>query len=603
MPTVSPIQARLDALHERFRSDDSGAVATYIPELAKADPTQFGLALATLDGHVYESGDSTALFTIQSISKPFVYGLALQDHGTTEVLRRVGVEPSGDAFNSVVFDERGNRPFNPMVNAGAIATAALIKGSSLSERLGRVLELFGRLAGREITIDESVYASEKATGHRNRAIAYLELNAGMLEEPVDDHLDLYFKQCSILVSARDLAVMAATLANDGVNPLTGARALERAHVRSVLSVMQSCGMYDFSGEWGFRVGLPAKSGVGGGILAVLPGQVGVGTFSPPLDDRGNSVRGVRACAELSEGFQLHMFGSGLRLDAVVRRQYTLREVRSKHSRSPFEDEWLDLHGDAVRVVEAHGPLGVAAIERIARVVTPMAGRARFVLIDGRRVMGLDPAAAAVLTDLSAVLAIAGTGLVLTNFGAPERAALAEAGCVRTAESVDAALEACEDSLLAAVDRAGPNLDALEQMEIFQGLSPVGLAALARVIDVVDFGRGEDIVRQGEAADALYAIARGGAVVTVPSGQPGKVHRIGAIGPGVGFGELALFDAGTRTATVTASEPVSCYRLGLEGVGELRARHPDVYETLLQNVGRSLARRLRRANAEIEALTA
>ncbi len=247
------------------------------------------------------------MFTIQSISKPLVYGLALEDHGTTEVLRKVGVEPTGEAFNSIVMDEINNRPFNPMVNAGAIATTALIKGNGPEERFARILGMFSRYAGRQLTIDESVFQSERATGHRNRAIAYLQLNSGMIEEPVSEHLDLYFRQCSILVSARDLSMMAATLANNGVNPLTGERAIAAEHVKTVLSVMASCGMYDYSGEWVYRVGLPAKSGVGGGIVAVLPGQFGFGVFSPLLDDHGNSHRGIEVCKELSQKFYLHVY--------------------------------------------------------------------------------------------------------------------------------------------------------------------------------------------------------------------------------------------------------------------------------------------------------
>jgi glutaminase len=186
----SPILALMAELHRRYASDGRGAVANYIPELAKADPDHFGICLATIDGQVYEVGDTRQPFTIQSISKPFVYGLALEDRGAEAVLARVGVEPSGEAFNSIVFDERSNRPFNPMVNAGAIATTALIHGAGHGERLSRMLDMFARFTGRPAEIDEKVYSSEKSTGHRNRAIAYLELNAGMIEEPVDDHLDL-----------------------------------------------------------------------------------------------------------------------------------------------------------------------------------------------------------------------------------------------------------------------------------------------------------------------------------------------------------------------------------------------------------------------------
>jgi glutaminase len=317
---VSPLQAYLEELHDELRGLDDGAVADYIPELAGADPRWFGISVATMDGRSFAVGDCDQPFTIQSISKPFLYGLALEQNGREAMSRRVGVEPTGEAFNAIVLDERSNRPYNPMVNAGAIAVAGQIRGDGPTERLKQVLGLFERFAGRPILLDAAVFSSERTTGHRNRAIAHLMRNFGMIDERIDEILDLYFQQCSLLVTCRDLALMAATLANGGVNPATGVRALEQRYVRDVLSVMYTCGMYDFSGEWAYTVGLPAKSGVGGGIIAVVPGKLGIAVFSPPLDDRGNSVRGVRACAALAERYALHTFagaGAPHPIDAAV----------------------------------------------------------------------------------------------------------------------------------------------------------------------------------------------------------------------------------------------------------------------------------------------
>jgi glutaminase len=304
---ASPLQLYLDDLYHQYLPLRDGAVADYIPELATASPSWFSICIATVDGQIFQIGDYAQQFTIQSVSKPFMYGLALQDHGRDHVLTKIGVEPTGDAFNAIVLDERSKRPYNPMVNAGAIATAGLIGGADPTERLKRVLGTFRRYAAREIQIDAAVFTSERTTGHRNRAIAHLMRNFDMIGPEIEATLDLYFQQCSLLVTSRDLAVMAATLANGGVNPLSGDRALPGAYVKDVLSVMHTCGMYDFSGEWAYQVGLPAKSGVGGGIMAVAPGRMGIGVFSPPLDARGNSVRGVRVCADLSERFGLHMF--------------------------------------------------------------------------------------------------------------------------------------------------------------------------------------------------------------------------------------------------------------------------------------------------------
>jgi glutaminase len=240
------------------------------------------------------------------VSKPFVFGMALEERGREAVMSHVGVEPSGNAFNAIAVDDT-NRPFNPMVNAGAIVTTGLIARTDPSHALERVVDVFSAFAGRQLSVDESVYRSESATGDRNRALGFLMKSFGVLDGDVETAVDLYFKQCSLLVTARDLAVMAATLANRGMNPITGTRAIDEEYVENVLSVMSTCGMYDYAGEWGYRVGLTAKSGVAGAVVAVLPGQFGIGVFSPPLDAKGNSVRGILACRDLANELGLHAF--------------------------------------------------------------------------------------------------------------------------------------------------------------------------------------------------------------------------------------------------------------------------------------------------------
>ncbi len=307
---ASPFRTYLNDLHKKIASVTEGAPASYIPELARANPDWFGISVVTADGRSFDVGDKDQTFTIQSVSKPIVYAQALQMHGRDYVLQRVGVEPSGDAFNSLIkLDEKSNRPHNPMINAGAIATASLIHGDDPTDRLKKTLSIFNAFAGRELNVDMSVFVSERTTGHRNRAIAHLMLNFGMIDPDVDGSLDLYFQQCSILVTSHDLAVMAATLANDGINPVTKQRAVESEYIRDMLSLMYTCGMYDYAGEWAYTVGIPAKSGVGGGIMAVVPGKMGIGIFSPPLDARGNSVRGIKVCQAMSQDLGLHMFAS------------------------------------------------------------------------------------------------------------------------------------------------------------------------------------------------------------------------------------------------------------------------------------------------------
>ncbi|MFZ1025494.1 MAG: glutaminase A [Limnoraphis robusta] len=262
---TSPFRNYLNDLYEKYKSLNDGAIADYIPELTLAKPEWFGVCVVTKEGQVFEVGQCDQLFTIQSISKAFVFGLALEDHGREYVNSKVGVEPTGEAFNSIVLDEVTNRPYNPMVNAGAIATTDLIKGNNSTERLKRLLEMFKRYTGRDHEINVPVFLSEKSTGNRNRAMSYLMLNFGMVSNKIEETLDIYFQQCSIMVNARDLAMMSATLANGGVNPVTKERAIDEHYVQDVISVMLTCGMYDGSGEWLYRIGIPAKSGVGGGI--------------------------------------------------------------------------------------------------------------------------------------------------------------------------------------------------------------------------------------------------------------------------------------------------------------------------------------------------
>lgn len=282
----------LDVVHDRLLADRRGDVADYIPELADAAPDKFGIALCGLNGRVYESGDTDIPFTIQSVSKAFVYSLALDDIGMNAVHNRVGAEPSGEAFNSVKLESSTGRPPNPMVNAGAIVTTSLVNGSSSEHRFERILSRLSAFAGRDLAIDESVFTSERVSGDRNRALAYLMRSAGSLTADVNETLDVYFRQCSVLVTSRDLAVMGATLGNGGVNPITGRRVTSAETCQHVMTIMATCGMYDYAGEWLLRAGLPAKSGVAGGLVAASPVNSGSGSTVRV------SITAARACARL-----------------------------------------------------------------------------------------------------------------------------------------------------------------------------------------------------------------------------------------------------------------------------------------------------------------
>jgi glutaminase len=303
---VDPITALLQQVLDQVRPHDAGAPASYIPELAGADPDLLAFGVVGPRGRVMTVGDDDAAFTIQSMSKPFVLALALHNLGREAVFARVGAEPSGEPFNAISLEVGTGRPANPMVNAGAIATTSLVPGPDIDDRTGQIVKMMSAFAGRSLWIDEDVYASESATGERNRALAHLLKSYGVIEGSVQDAVETYFRQCSVLVTVRDLAVMAATLAFGGLNPVTGDRVVSERVARDVTSIMASCGMYDFSGEWMLRVGLPAKSGVSGGVMAVAPSQFGVAAFSPRLDAHGNSVRASSVVDIVSDRFGMHL---------------------------------------------------------------------------------------------------------------------------------------------------------------------------------------------------------------------------------------------------------------------------------------------------------
>lgn len=392
-----PIGELLDRIRAEFAGDDRGDLATYIPELATADPASFGLALTGVSGSVYTAGDAERPFTIQSVSKPFVYALALADVGDDGVLARVGVEPSGEAFNAVSLEPGTGRPDNPLINAGAILTSSLVAGSTPVERIARILGQLSSCAGRDLTVDEDVYRSESDTGDRNRALAHLMRSAGSLAMPVDEAVEVYFAQCSVLVTAADLAVMGATLANGGVNPCTGVVAMDQAVAERVLTVMATCGMYDFSGEWLFRVGLPAKSGVSGGLVAVSPSQFGIGMFSPRLDARGNSVRGVAASRAISERFSLHV------MHQVTRSGPSFVRVAPDGSERPVgPPPGGGPDSEDVRVLSMQGYLDFATAEQallLVRLRVDAADRPSAVVVDLTHVTRCHPVAAVLLDSV------------------------------------------------------------------------------------------------------------------------------------------------------------------------------------------------------------
>lgn len=310
LPPVDQVQALVCDAHERFKSNDEGHNADYYPALARVPRELFGVCLVGASGAVCSAGDTEHRFTIMSVSKPFVFALVCQAIGAERARAQLGVNSTGLPFNSVMAVElSADGRTNPMVNSGAIATTSLVPGATAEAKWQYIVDGLSRFAGRPLALNDEVYASASASNHRNQSIARLLEGYGRLAFDPPATVDLYTRQSSLDVTARDLAVMAATLADGGVNPLTRERVVDADICRRVLAVMTTAGMYETSGDWLYDVGLPGKSGVGGGIIAVAPGKGGLGTFAPPLDSAGNSVRGQLAARFLAERLGLYVFAS------------------------------------------------------------------------------------------------------------------------------------------------------------------------------------------------------------------------------------------------------------------------------------------------------
>jgi glutaminase len=310
LPSPELIQALVDEAYHRFRTDDRGTVSRVYPALSRVPAGLFGVSVVGVFGSAYEAGDADTAFTVMSVAKPFVFALVCQALGADDLRHAVGANATGLPFNSLAAVERtGDGRTNPMVNPGAIATASLAPGADLVAKWRFIHDGLSRFAGRELAIDNEVYESASATNQRNRAITQLLRAYGLLGCEPADALELYTRQSCLRVCARDLATMGATLADGGVNPITGEPVVDAGTCHHTLAVMATAGLYETSGDWLYDVGIPGKSGIGGGIVTVAPGKGGLGTFAPPLDTAGNSIRGQLATRFLSHQLGLDLFAS------------------------------------------------------------------------------------------------------------------------------------------------------------------------------------------------------------------------------------------------------------------------------------------------------
>ena len=380
----SPISSYLDEVLQSVAADRTGVLANYIPELAEVDPERLGASIAMVDGELYASGDTDSLFTIQSISKPFVYALALADRGFERVLDKVGVEPSGEPFNEISLEDSSGRPLNPMINAGAITTHSLVGTETMNpaERMERVISGLSAFAGRSLDVDEAVYSSEIEHAHRNLAIAHMLRSHDILTENPTGVVEGYTRQCSLLVTVQDLAMMAATLANYGIQPVTGEQVVPKTVVRQVLSVMFTCGMYNAAGDWATQVGIPAKSGVGGGIIGAVPGQLGLATFSPRLDVHGNSVRGVSLFERFSSDMGMHVMNIPTVARSAIRANYRIGS------------------GEKItQVIQLQGRIRFAGAERVIREIVDTHYTGTRIALDISRVYSVDEVAQHMLLEI------------------------------------------------------------------------------------------------------------------------------------------------------------------------------------------------------------
>lgn len=598
---MNMIQKMLEGLYNEFKvKENKGTLANYIPELTRVNPHNFGIVLTTIDGHQYAFGDTDVDFTIQSVSKPFVYGMAIEEHGVKKVLEKISVEPSGDAFNSISLYPGSGRPYNPMINAGAIAATSLVWQVHGEQTFDKILEVFGHYAGSPLEIDESVYSSESETGHRNRAIAHLLRNFDILQSEVETPLDIYFKQCSIKVNCRQLSIMGATLASNGVNPFSGKRALKSKFIPNVLSVMASCGMYDYSGEWIYNVGLPAKSGVGGGVMAVLPGQLSIAVYSPLLDGKGNSVLGVEICERIAESFSLHLYKTPRQLKQVVRRQQTLCTAKSKYKRDLRAESLLEEFGENVHIMELQGELCFATCEIFMRKISRDCNA---LILSLKKCITMDDGALNLLVMLDEEFNRANKTLLITDFGHLDllhSLVHQNPPFLQFPDLEDAVLHLEKTILFANGYRPKQEPVSLFDQQLLTGLNHFELSELSKFLIHRKYNEGETIIRKGSSAEEIFFL-ESGQVAILDSNGSHKDFTLALINAGNSFGEMALLDKKKRSANVKAQTDVSCFVMVYEVLDTLEYLAP-IRAKILTNLGASLSSRLRAANKEIASFT-
>lgn len=580
----SPITAYLNELHADIATLRDGVPYPVRPKRARIDPDDFGIALATVDGYVYTVGTTAKEFSLQSISKPLTYGLAISDAGTAAVDAKVDLEPSGDPFNEISLDPLTGRPANAMINAGALAVVSMIKGSGGRSAIQRIDEMYATFAGRALRRSARVLQAELRHSDRNHALAYLLSSVGIIETDPTAVLENYLRQCAVQVTCRDLAMIAATLANGGTNPVSGSQALPLEAVERVLSVMMTSGMYDDAGDWVSNVGMPAKSGVGGGIVAVLPGQAGLAVYSPPLDPHGNSVRGVAACRRISRDMEMHFVRAARMGRSAIRARYTIDHAPSTIRRGSEAQEVLTTHGHRVMVIELAGDLFFAGTESVVREVSRLAAEIQVVVLDVRRLDEVSDVALRMLQSLGAELSGDQRRLVLVD---PDEivAAAFSTTPVPNLDTRDRAIAWCESWLLVQYGPPPrPGLVPVVDSPVLDLLDAEAATALAARMQRRSYADGEVIRRVGQRFGGIYFILSG-QIVTIGTDASGHRLPLTTLTAGMIVGDLALGDQDRQTTTAKAAGPVEVMLLDAEAIDDLEHSTPE----LALQLWRALAR--------------
>lgn len=573
----SPIQRYLEELLAEVSSNDAGTPYPIHPVGGASNPQDFGVCLATVDGYVYSAGVSDERFSIQSISKPFSYALAMTDHGIDAVDEKVDVEPSGDPFNEISLAPTTGRPANAMINAGALAVVSMIKGSGGKTAPRRIMDFYSACAGRRLAGSKAVFDVEMRNSDRNHSLSYLLSSFGIIDDNPTRVLENYLRQCSVQVTCRDLAMMAATLANGGTNPRTGESALEIDQVERVLSVMMTSGMYDDAGSWVSSVGMPAKSGVGGGTLAVLPGQAGLAVFSPPLDAHGSSVRGVEMCRRLSSDMEMHFVRAATNSKSSVRPGVGIAQLPSRIRRTEEQAQMLERFHERCQITEVTGDLAFAGTESLVRAVSDLDDDVQLVVLDMRQVNEVGSLAVQMLGDLERGLAAAGRKLVLIESrGLLDGTPLAVESRVPIFLSRGGAVEYCENQLLGAY---GTDIGEPGRVQASESpaLAPLEESQRTRLVSYMEpriHADGDIIRRVGQRFGGVHFIVSG-QVNTIVTGHQGDRVRLNTLSAGMTFGELALGSDDRQETTEKAVGAVELMVLTPEAIETLEVDDPQL----------------------------